>query len=120
MLPGAWKMSSYMVNLNGYCIDESTRRSNQEDQARGAFVVYWHSKSNKELPLPADPKLRKAIIDAHDKAQGMSLKEAAYERRRLLKRSRYEKIAERPDLHQKSRLEMRSIRNNMERRINGL
>jgi hypothetical protein len=80
--------------------------------------MYWHSASKKELPLPADPKLRKAIIDANDRAQSMSLREAAVERRKILKRSRFEELAERPDLHQKSRLEMRAIRRNMERRIN--
>ena len=82
--------------------------------------MYWHSSSRKELSLPSDPKLRKAIIEASDKAQSMSLKDAAYERRKILKRIRFEKLAERSDLVQKSKGEFNAVTLNMNRRINEL
>jgi len=63
---------------------------------------------------------RKAAIDAWDKAQSLPLREAAAERRKILKRRRLEDLAERPDLVRKSTEEMRAIRRNMERRINEL
>ena len=70
--------------------------------------------------LPSDPKLRKAAADAYDLAQSLPLREAAKQRRIILKRKRFETIAERPDLVGKSIEEMRAIRRNMERRINNL
>lgn len=63
---------------------------------------------------------RKAAIDAWDKAQALPLREAAAERRKILKRRRFEELAERPDLYRKSTEEMRAIRKNIERRINEL
>ena len=66
------------------------------------------------------PAERRAAIDAWDKAQSLPLREAAAERRKILKRRRFEDLAERPDLFRKSTEEMRAIRKNMERRINGL
>jgi hypothetical protein len=50
----------------------------------------------------------------------LPLREAAAERRKILKRRRLEDLAERPDLVRKSTEEMRAIRRNMERRINEL
>ena len=73
---------------------------------------------NRNDSLPGDPKIRKAASDAWDKAQSLPLKEAAKERRAILKRKRFEGLAERPDLVAKSVEEMRAIRRNMERRIN--
>ena len=70
--------------------------------------------------LPSDPKVRKAAIDAWDKAQAMPLREAAKERRKIIKRLRFEKLAERPDLIEQSIEESKAIRRNMERRINEL
>ena len=66
------------------------------------------------------PEERKAATDAYDKAQSLPLKDAARERRKILKRKRFEELAERPDLVAKSVEEMRAIRRNMERRINEL
>lgn len=65
------------------------------------------------------PQERKAATDAWDKAQGMSLREAAAERRAIHKRMRFEDLAERPDLLRKSFYEARATRRNMEERING-
>ncbi len=70
--------------------------------------------------MPNDPRIRKAASDAWDHAQSLSLREAAVERRKILKRRRFEELAERPDLYHKSTEEMRAIRRNMERRINEL
>jgi hypothetical protein len=75
---------------------------------------------NRNDQLPSDPRLRKAATDAYDKAQSLPLREAAAERRHILKRHRWEKLAERPDLVEKSIWEMRATRKNMERRINEL
>lgn len=66
------------------------------------------------------PAERKAAVDAWDKAQSLPLREAAAERRKILKRRRLEDLAWRPDLVRKSTEEMRAIRRNMERRINDL
>lgn len=70
--------------------------------------------------LPLDPKIRKAASDAWDFAQSLPLKDAAKERRKILKELRFEKLAGREDLVTKSVERMRAIRRNMERRINEL
>jgi hypothetical protein len=75
---------------------------------------------NRADDLPNDPKIRKAASDAWDHAQGIPLREAAAERRKILKRMRFERLAERPDLVAKSIEQMRAYRRNMERRINEL
>ena len=66
------------------------------------------------------PQERRAATDAWDKAQGMTLQQAAAERRKVHKRMRFEDLAERPDLLRKSYNEAKAIRKNMERRINEL
>jgi len=68
--------------------------------------------------LPSDPRLRKLAADAWDKAESLPLKDAAKERRKILKESRYTKLAERPDLTEEKIVQMRAIRKNMEHRIN--
>lgn len=73
---------------------------------------------NRNDDMPVDPRIRKAASDAWDKANSMSLKEAAAERRKLIKRSRFEDLAQRPDLLMKTYHETRAIRRNMEHRIN--
>lgn len=68
--------------------------------------------------MPTDPKERKAAAEAWDKAQSLSLREAAAARREIIKRIRFERMADRPDLVAKSIAESRAIRRNMEKRIN--
>lgn len=70
--------------------------------------------------LPNDPKIRKAASDAWDKAQSLPLKAAAKERREIIKRWRFEKLAKRDDLIAKSVEEVKAIQRNMDRRINEL
>jgi hypothetical protein len=82
--------------------------------------VYFIVRDKKPSLEGLTPQERKAATDAWDKAQGLTLQNAAYERRRILKRMRYEKLAERPDLVRKSVEEMRATRKSMERRINEL
>jgi hypothetical protein len=82
--------------------------------------VYFFTRGKKPSLDGLTREERKAAIDAWDKAQSLPLREAAVERRKILKRSRFEKLAERPDLVKKSIEEMRAIRRNMERRINEL
>jgi hypothetical protein len=81
--------------------------------------VYFFVKSRNDN-LPKDPHIRKSASDAWDKAQSLSLRNVAEERRKLIKRIRFEKLAERPDLVQKTIEESRAMRRNMERRINEL
>ena len=75
---------------------------------------------NRNDNLPNDPKIRKAASDAWDLAQSLPLKDAAKERRKILRELRFQKLAKREDLTSKSIEQMRAIRRNMERRINEL
>lgn len=100
---------------HGY--QDAQRRQEETEEER--VLMYFIIKSRNDS-MPADPKIRKAASDAYDQAQSLPLKEAAKERRKILKRRRFEELAERPDLYRKSTEEMRAIRRNMERRINDL
>jgi len=73
---------------------------------------------NKNDHLPSDPRLRKIATDAWDKAQSLPLKDAAKERRKLLREKRFTDIAQRPDLTEEKIVAMKAIRKNMEHRIN--
>ena len=75
---------------------------------------------NRNDNLPSDPKIRKAASDAWDLAQSLPLKDAAKERRKILRELRFQQLARREDLTTKSVEQMRAIRRNMERRINEL
>jgi len=69
--------------------------------------------------------VRKKASDAYDKANGMSLREAAAERRKHMKEWRFAKLAKQVGVdregqkEQEERAAMRAIRRSMERRING-
>ena len=72
----------------------------------------------------SNPRVRKAASDAWDKASGMSLQEAAGERRKLIKELRFAKLAKEKgadrdgQLEQEYRAASRAVRRNMEKRIN--
>jgi hypothetical protein len=72
----------------------------------------------KKDKLPTDPKVRKAAVEAYDKAQSLTLKDAAKLRRDFLKLRRLADGAERSDLVEMRTEQMRAIRRNMEHRIN--
>lgn len=65
------------------------------------------------------PEERRIASDAWDKANSMSLREAAAERRKIIKRIRFEDLAERTDLVRKSIAAAQATRRSMEKRING-
>lgn len=75
---------------------------------------------NRDDKLPSDPRLRKLASDAWDQAQSLPLREAAALRRQIIKRKRFEQLAERPDLVDASIEQSRAVLRNMDRRINGL
>lgn len=71
----------------------------------------------KDTPYPDDESnaaVRRARADAWDKAQSMKLRDAALERREIIKEMRFK--GKRPELIAAAR----AIRRNMERRINEL
>jgi hypothetical protein len=79
--------------------------------------MYFIIRGRKDT-LPTDPKVRRAAVDAYDKADSLTLKEAAKLRRDFLKLRRLADGAERADLVEMRTEQMRAIRRNMERRIN--
>jgi hypothetical protein len=79
--------------------------------------MYFIIRGRKDT-LPTDPKVRKAAVDAFEKADSVTLKEAAKLRRDFLKLRRLADGAERADLVEMRTEQMRAIRRNMERRIN--
>jgi hypothetical protein len=79
--------------------------------------MYFIIRGRKDT-LPTDPKVRKAAVEAYDKADSLTLKEAAKLRRDFLKLRRLADGAERADLVEMRTEQMRAIRRNMERRIN--
>jgi len=77
------------------------------------FIVHKRGEKGPHPDDVSNPAVRRAGADGWDKANGMGLKEAAHERRKVIRKMRF--YGKRPELI----AEARGIRRNMEKRING-